>query len=397
MHIKSILANGNLFTKIGKKIDYISGIFFRNIIYRFGKIQNNKLFVMTFDNNYTCNPSYIVDELLRRDADLDIVWVVNKKSRIENFPESIRLVNRGSFAMFEEMATSKVWLDNALNCVWYYMPKKENQVYINTWHGSLGIKRISGNRSWLAKARQCKRKTTYCISNSSFEDMVYRDTFWPKTPIKEFGHARNDIFFDKKLIKKITSKVHSFFGLDDDVNILLYAPTFRDDGDITCFDIDFNKLHKAIEKKFGGKWAILLRMHYKNVDKANQILEECPDVLDATQYPDMQELMVATAIGVTDYSSWAYDFVLTRRPLFIYASDREKYVDARGFYYSLESTPFPVAENNDTLMNAIESFDYNTYKDKAEEFLKGKGCIEDGNASKRCADLILESMKSDNK
>ena len=62
-------------------------------------------------------------------------------------------------------------------------------------------------------------------------------------------------------------------------------------------------------------------------------------------------------IGMTDYSSWAYDFVLTRRPLFIYASDLDEYNNERGLYYPLESTPFPVAENNEMLLNNVRQFD----------------------------------------
>ena len=66
----------------------------------------------------------------------------------------------------------------------------------------------------------------------------------------------------------------------------------------------------------------------------------------------------------------------------------EKYNDTRGFYYSLESTPFPLVADNDELENAILSFDQQKYETDVDEFLKDKGCYDDGQASKRAADLI---------
>ena len=68
--------------------------------------------------------------------------------------------------MYYEMSTAKVWLDNALNCVWDNgMKKKPGQVYINTWHGSMGIKRLSGDKHWLRRAKLCNDVTDYCIYN----------------------------------------------------------------------------------------------------------------------------------------------------------------------------------------------------------------------------------------
>lgn len=389
--IEKWLTSGKIIAQIIHPIDVLIGVVFRNIFYCFGKIQNNKIFVMTYDNDYTCNPSYIVSELLRRNEDVDIVWAVDGKSESRNFPPSVRLVKRGSFEMFEEMASAKVWIDNALNCVWYGMPKKRQQVYINTWHGSMGIKRLHGNRKWMLRAKQCKRKTNYCVSNSEFEDQVYRETFWPNTPILKYGHARNDLFFDEQGVQQATEKVREYFGLDAETKLFLYAPTFRDDGDTACYDMNYARVKSELEFKFGGEWVVLLRLHYKNRAKGAGIESE-EGWIDASKYPDMQELMAAADIGATDYSSWAYDYILMGRPLFIYATDLCKYNSTRGLYYQLETTPFPVAECNEMLIENIKSFDDKSYQKKVEQFLLDKGCVEDGKASQRVSDLILNCI-----
>lgn len=44
-------------------------------------------------------------------------------------------------------------------------------------------------------------------------------------------------------------------------------------------------------------------------------------VIEATDVLDMQELIAITDVAITDYSSWIYDFMLMRRPGFIFATE----------------------------------------------------------------------------
>ena len=82
--------------------------------------------------------------------------------------------------------------------------------------------------------------------------------------------------------------------------------------------------------------------------------------------------------------------MLTRRPVFLFATDVQEYDAKRGFYYPPEATPFPLAKDNAQLTKNIDAFDEAVYLPKIEAFLKENGCMEDGNASKRVADLIQE-------
>lgn len=102
--------------------------------------------------------------------------------------------------------------------------------------------------------------------------------------------------------------------------------------------------------------------------------------------------MAAADVGITDYSSWIYDFMLTRRPCFIYASDMSQYNHQRGFYYPLEETPFPLATTNEELQYNIVQFNEELYCNKVEKFLEEKGCMEDGHACERIEALILNCL-----
>lgn len=404
-----------LITRIRKKLDYMIGFLIRRIIYSRGNVENNKIFFMTFDDSYSCNARYIADEVLRQKLPIQIVWVVPAKGKIikNRYPEGAKLVRRGSYTMFEEQSSSKVWIDNALNCVWYGMPKKKEQVYINTWHGSMGIKRLNGSKTWMYRARRCNKQTDYCITNSAFEEQVFHDTFWPDVPYLRFGHARNDILFSEEAYEVLTEKVYSFFRLnskqpvpvsdesfDSEITgecskiekrkkLLLYAPTFRDSGKTNFKAIDYARLKTVLEERFGGEWIILIRTHFK--DRAQKTNIKFNSWLkNASNYEDMQELLAVVDIGITDYSSWAYDYVLTRKPVFLYTPDLDTYDQARGFYYPLESTPFPLAKNNDQLAEEILNFDNQHYQKRVSNFLKDKGCYEDGHASERAVKKIKE-------
>lgn len=393
--IKRAFVTGTLVERTLKKIDVMIGAASRRICYSHGRVDQHKIFMMTFDNAYSCNLRYVNEEILRRGLPYDVVWAAtgNLVQQKRAFPSNVRLIERGSYEMFQEMSTAKVWMDNALNCVWYDMPKKKSQVYFNTWHGSMGIKRLSGNDEWMKKATRCNKVTDYCIANSTFEEEVYRTTFWPDVEILKYGHARNDVLFDQAEIAKRREKVYQYYGIDRSCKIFLYAPTFRDNGTTPFARIDFEALKNALQEKFDCKVCILVRLHFKN-RKSTIFADKSKDWLyNATLYPDMQELLAAADMGLTDYSSWAYDFVLTRRPMFLYAPDIADYDQDRGFYYPLESTPFPLAQNNQELVENVLHFDQNEYLSKVEKFLQERGCYEEGMASKRIVDKLEEIMK----
>ena len=100
--------------------------------------------------------------------------------------------------------------------------------------------------------------------------------------------------------------------------------------------------------------------------------------------------MIAADIGVTDYSSWIFDYILLKRPGFILADDLEEFEKSRDFYYPLSETPFPISTNNETFIEQIRMFDEREYQKAVTRFLEARGCMEDGHASERIVEKIRE-------
>ena len=145
-------------------------------------------------------------------------------------------------------------------------------------------------------------------------------------------------------------------------------------------------------KRFGNEWVVAIRLHPRAKSCAEEIIPQANYIFDATNYPDIQELLSAADAVITDYSSCVFDFMLSQKPAFIYAPDMESYDTERGFYYPLAATPFPIAVNNTQLNENILNFDYDKYVQRVKDFTKEKGCIEDGKASQRVVELIKSKM-----
>lgn len=372
-----------------------------------GKLENKVMFTTT-QGSYTCNPKAICEELIASGSNLKLVWAVfnrnvETKELRNQYPKQVKVVKKGSLQFYKEYYTSKFIVDNEHNFGRrWFCKKRKGQIIIQTWHGSLGLKRIAVDNSKAAhkiikKNIDYQKHVDYVISNSDFEtNTVFRTSYWPTNEIKEFGHPRNDILFldskDKKIVN-LNNEIRKKFNIPKNNKIFLYAPTFREQNLLSIQEeIDYDKLKDVLSKKFGGKWSVIVRFHERERAAHPNYCKE-HNVIDGTLYPDMQELLAVVDIGLTDYSSWICDFVLTGRPGFIYGKDINSYeTGERGFYYKLTETPFPISTNINQLFKNIENFDLDKYKKKTKKFLKLRGCVEDGNASKKVVELINNKL-----
>ena len=361
----------------------------------------NKVLFLTFQGGYTCNPRAIADEMIRQNVDAKLVWDVKTKIPACDYPMQLRMVKHDTVEFYKELASAKVIIENTNIMERIGAYKNKDQYLIQTWHGSMGIKRLDGDvvmgRAWKRLSKKCQKYVDYLLSNSDFETEVFQTAYWPGVEILNTGHARNDIFFweDEERIAKNRRKVYKELNIEEDRKIFLFAPTHRDgeDDDNVFKGLDYKAIKKALEARFGGKWQIVLRLHNRLKGQSSKWLKNLPYyVTDATKYADMQEILAVTEVGVTDYSSWIFDYVLTKKPGFIVERGLEDFQNTRGFYYPIETTPFPIAKDYKELCKRIREFDEEKYQKDITTFLEARGCFEDGHASERIVEKIKELL-----
>lgn len=358
-------------------------------------IQENKIVCCNMKGKrYGDNPKYITDELLKRNAGYEIVWLL-KDDVDEELPKGIRRIKYTVFSIAYEIATAKIWIDS--NTKQYGTLKRKKQIYIQTWHGSYGLKKVYGDLldkiTFIPQVtmKYNSKITDLYISNSKKTSEIYRRAFWYSGNILECGSPRNDIFFQRK--DDYLKKVQKHFNIEGK-KIVLYAPTYRENFSTKAFQLNYYQLKNNLEKRFGEEWVILVRLHPQNIQDAEKFIKYDNQILNATSYSIMQELLVASDVLVTDYSSCMFDFVTKGKPCFLYATDTVQYKESRGYYYALEDLPFPLATNNEELEKVILEFNEQEYKERLEKLFKEVGLCESGEASKQVVDYI-ERLRKD--
>ena len=364
-------------------------------------IEENKIIFKNSLYGYSCNPKYIVEEILRRKLPYTMVWCISSNDKqvqknIKQFPEQLKLVISGTEESDKEFSTSKVWIDTLFRCYQYRsgIVKRDGQFYLQLWHASFGIKKPIIGMSQIEKhwGRLAESQIDFLISNSDCESKYYLKPVFQfrgvrKAPILKLGHPRSDVFFsDKK--QKIREKVYQELKIPLNKKLLLWAPTWRDDLNTKWINLDYNRLRISLSKRFGGAWEIATRMHHMMLAQCKEFRKEGQRIINASEYTDVQELLLATDVLLSDYSSIICDFLLLGRPAFLYVPDYEEYGVTRELAYPLSDTPCPIATSNDLLMRDIEKFDEADYAIKLEKYLNKMGCVEDGHAAARVVDLI---------
>lgn len=367
-------------------------------------VRRNKIVFTAFegDGGYCCNPRYIAEALLKRQEAYEMVWLVNNMSR--QFPDGIRKVRNTFWRRVYHLATAKVWVDNSRKA--YGTAKRKNQMYIQTWHAALEFKAVGkfrGDRfpkiAYLVSEYDSKL-ADYVLSNSEWCTRLYPEMLLYDGEIWKTGSPRCDVLVSgrEQKYKEIRERYH----IPGDAKIVMFAPTFRGGSQrgkrqvyVEEPTLDFASLTEALRKRFGGEWYVMLRLHPQLAAQLEGIplRNRVEHMVDVSQADDMNEVLAAADVFITDYSSSAFDAINMYLPVFLYADDLKEYVEERGeLMWDMHKLPFPVAESNERLQGDILGFSEEAYRKGIGDFLKEHGVLEDGHASERVAERIWEAV-----
>ena len=381
--------------------------------------------------------------LLRRTKSLSksaiaekVIFITSKpplKEEINEDAECITFLKTNTKSAIYALATAGIWVD--CNRKENYIQKRKNQIYIQTWHGGLPLKRLELDcreylpQEYIKNALRDTGMTDIYISNSEYCNELYRRAFGFKKRIFCFGSARMDplirpvrfsagamrekllsrlpesVFrrlLNEAYIKAFKMKEQAKQGEEQEqkdhlrINIALYAPTYRDS--VSEVQERANELGgriiNALENRFGGKFVVVTRFHPLAMSRVNHInsaylqFDEKERIIDGNEFSDLYSMMAAADVLITDYSNCMFEMSYVGKPVFLYATDVEQYDDTRGMYFDYEKLPFPIAHNERELYENINSYDREGYREKQKEFFEDVGVTEDGRAAEKVAKLI---------
>lgn len=301
----------------------------------------------------------LVTAALIKNGGYDIVWACAPSITL---PEGVRSVRTGSVQYVYELMTARIWIDNARKKNW--VKKRKGQLYIQTWHGPVCIKMIEKDAisdlipSYVTKAKNDSKNADYIVAETAFMEKIMKSSFWYNGPI-----IRAEFKDQKSVGPEKRQQILHELGISEDCKIVLYAPTFRKNENVDCYDLDYKKLIADLNAwDSAKKWKIIIRLH-PNIEKKINFIAYDNDVVNGTLYSMLDELVAISDVLITDYSSCLFYGFRAQKRVFIYASDFDRYTkEERGAYFDYTALPSPLAKNYDELIKNIKTLDTEEYE-----------------------------------
>jgi teichoic acid ribitol-phosphate primase len=339
------------------------------------------------------NLAYIRDELARRRPPIPTVVIANRPD------PSIRGLLTSSVGALRSgfhLAMARLSVVDDYFLPMYAEEPRPGCTYVQVWHAAGAFKKFG--YSILDKTfgqtedfvRRLAIHTNYSVSLVSAKRFApfYADAF--RQPEELFtstiGIPRTDVFFGEQRAAA-EARVRARYPLPPKRTIL-YAPTFRGETISRARspqDLDLGLLRDRL----GDDHVVLLRQH--PFVRASR--PPGPDlagfVIDVSDYPDINELMLVSDVLVTDYSSAIYEFSLTGRPMAFFAPDHASYEGERGFYFDFRTgLPGPVFETTEALASWLRAGEFDL--ERVARFREEAFDVADGHATERFVDQIVE-------
>ena len=362
-----------------------------NIIYiesQQGRTLNGNMFYLIKElvNNKEYKNYKIYTAIQKKNYEDTITLI--KKYNINN----IKLLINESRMYYRILATAKYLITDTSFLPFFI--KKEGQEILNTWHGTplkcLG-KSDKKNYAAIGNIQKNFNIANYLLYPNEFtkehiiEDYMLENVCKAKTILA--GYPRNEAFFDNVRREEIREELEL-----GDKQIIAYMPTWREiyeskDDIINTTYLLYQLME--LDKKLNENQFLYVNLHPLAKSKVDF------DIFDnikpfPKEYETYEFLNISDCL-ITDYSSVFFDYATTGRKIIIFDYDKEKYLNGRGLYFSIDDLPFPQVKNVTDLMSEINT-DKN-YDDT--EFIKYFCKYDEANISKKiCEKFILKKENS---
>ncbi len=361
---------------------------------------------------YSDSPRAIHEELARRGAPFEHLWVVRDEAF--RVPENAVGLRHGSREYYEALARARYVVANDYWPSWFL--RRPDQTCVQTWHGFplkvLGYSLADQPTALRAYRRVLGQKPEnwqYVVSPAPAATSILEHAFPVGSEVLETGLPRTDLLHRPDR-DELADEVKRRLGIEGK-RALLYAPTYRDHlhnrlgrrpGQLRDMST-----HSASSKQEGYRLGPLLDLTALRsalgdddvilVHRHRRIVDALPSELDLFDVsgllPDPGDLLLAADVLITDYSAVLVDFASTGRPVVLFTPDFEDYRDEiRGFSIDFEAdAPAPLlrttAEVAETLSD-LEAFTA-ANRDRYERFVAAYCSLNDGAAAGRVVDRVF--------
>lgn len=346
------------------------------------------------------NPAAILEGIISRDnfREYKNIIVINN---VDDIPEHLRSyeniipVSRGSILYAYYLVSSEYLINNTTFPGWFI--RRDSQKYLNTWHGvpwkHLGKDITTTFLTEMSNVQRNFLQATHLINPNEYTSNVLLDRYDVRDIITaknaELGYPRIDITVNMSKARR--KEIELELGVDTKKPTVFYAPTWRGaTGEGVNLD---SHISDDLERLRELDINVVYRGHHLSGSDGEGIIQR----LSAPGHISTNELLAVTDVLITDYSSVAFDFMATGKPIVFYLHDYEEYKSDRGLYFEYDELPCAkvftrsemISTVKDTLDNTSRVLD-SRYKRAITKFCP----YEDGNATARTIDFLFKGDES---
>lgn len=348
--------------------------------------KNNVLFLSDSRTDFSGNFLFVKEEIEKREKyQITGIFKKNLKTR-RSLKDMFRIVYY--------IAKSKYIFVDDFYPVIYPIKLKKSKKLIQLWHAMGAYKTVGYSRMGKPGG-----PTGYNLTHRNYTGTIVSSESIRKNYAEAFGidiekvHAlgipRTDIFFDEIYSKNIKEKIYEKYPQLKGKKVIMFAPTFRGNGQGTAY-YDFSCIDfKKLEDQFKKDYICIIKLHPFIKNRPEYNFEDSDFYLDLTSEREINDLLFITDILITDYSSVIYEYSFFKKPIIFYVPDMEEYISSRDFYYSFEKYNYGTSTTNmKELIQAIKKEQVDIHK--INEFHNYFCSACDGHATKRVVDYFLE-------
>ena len=338
-------------------------LLFTACLEHFGQIRPDShiwLFSSTDNSHYNYNSRYLFEYVKENLPEITPLFVINDpelRNSLSSKYGKQYFIETESIQGIRQALSAGVWFTSA-GLPAYGTGLHKKRLIINLWHG-VPLKKIALLDPNLKKAARIYFKKIFsenytCILTTSHEliPLMARSFAVSEDKIKVWGQPRNDGLFQKNDCREILGQL--FPDLPEYTKTVLYAPTFRDYGQVQLFpfkDFDQEQLEAFLEEK---NMLLFIRTHVAEQGSAAPYLGKRIRFLGNEQAEDVTGILNTFDCLITDYSSIYIDYLLTDKPMIFLPYDRQQYLDGRGMNFDYDDvTPGPKPETFNDFLDAL--------------------------------------------
>lgn len=374
--LKHNVLSQKLYRFIGSLVLRMAGLFM--------KIDNDLILFNSFGGReYNDSPKVIFETMQRQERfrELKYVWAFQEPSKF-SIP-GCTTVKIDSLEYFIVALKAKYWV-SSVNIERGLRFKKKHTRYLNTWHGA-GTKKIG--RSVKGRNDIDYSNVNVMLIQSEHEKGIFQKDFLVKDDsFLLCGIPRSDELFN------VSTERAKFYrekmGIPSGKKVILYAPTWRDSVNKgASYDLAPPINIRKWEEQLSREYVLLFRTHAFTTKVMNLRFNDF--VRDASDYPELNHLLILADILITDYSTIVFDYSILGKPFACFGFDYDEYRTERGLYLDMEKEyPNGVFRTEDEVLSWILTMNYDRESEKTRAF-KSKYVEVGGDATEQAISALM--------